>query len=296
MAYDFEHIQAPHPESCYFHPGIPAWVRCSRCGKPTCPECTFVVDVGQRCPECISRTAVRPVTVRSRARVFVPKPANATPTLIGICVGVFLLDALSGHRLATLGMSQPYLVYGLGEWWRVVTAIFFHAGLLHLLFNMYALYVVGSILEEAWGATKLLAAFLLTGIFASLLSATVPILARPVSALMHAAGSVGASGAIFGLFGALGAALYRRRRSPWARANLAQIGLIVAINLFIGFVVPGIDNLAHLGGLVSGLAIGVGFDASTSQQSSYPAIASASVVIAATVALVLAGRLSFGGS
>lgn len=295
MAYEYEHTQVPYPESCYFHPGVPAWVHCTRCGRATCPECTFVVDVGQRCPECLSRAAVRPGMVRPRARGFLPRPTLATPTLIGTCVAVFLLDALAGHRIATLGMSQSYLVYVLGEWWRVVTAIFLHAGLLHLLFNMYALYVVGSILEEAWGAPKLVAAFLVTGVFASLVSATVPVLAKPAAALVMSPGSVGASGAIFGLFGSLGAALYRRRRSPWAKANLAQIALIVAVNLFIGFAVPGIDNLAHLGGLASGLVLGVGFDASASHQSSGPAITSASIVALASVALFISGRLSLAG-
>jgi membrane associated rhomboid family serine protease len=291
MTYKYEPIESPYPESCYFHPGVPAWVACSRCGKPTCAQCTYVVDVGQRCPECISRREIRPPTV-SRARAFLPRPAAATPALIGICVAVFLIDSLTGRRISNFGMSQPFLIYGMGEWWRIGTAIFLHAGLLHLIFNMYALYIVGSILEEAWGAAKLTTAFLVTGVFASLVSATIPTLTKTAVDLARSPGSVGASGAIFGLFGALGVALYRRRHSPWARANLTQIAVIVAINLFIGFAVPGIDNLAHLGGLVAGVVVGAGFDTSAQRGTSGPMIVSLAVVIAAAATLVIAGRLA----
>ncbi len=280
----------PFVEYCWFHPGIPAWVRCSRCGRPTCAECTYVVDVGQRCPECARPVSVIPPTVRRRAFNLTPSHAVAVPVLVGICVAVFILDFFAGRTIARLGMSQPYLIYVAGEWWRTVTAIFLHAGLLHLLFNMYALYIVGSILEEAWGPPKFVVAFFLTGVFASLVSATTPVVFGSVAQAARAPGSVGASGAIFGLFGALGVALYRRRHSPAARANLGQIVLLVAINLFIGFAVPGIDNLAHLGGLLSGLVVGAGFDVAASRGDNGPAVAAAVVVLAASVALVVLGE------
>lgn len=292
MDYEYGRSAAPIPESCFFHPGVPAWVSCSRCGKPTCSECTFVMDIGQRCPECISRREIRPAGVRTRTRAFFPRPAVATPALIAACVAVFLFDSLTGRRIASFGMSQPYLVYGAGEWWRIGTAIFLHAGLLHLVFNMYALYIVGSILEEAWGAAKLAAAFIFSGIFASLVSATVPLLVKPLAEAARSPGSVGASGAIFGLFGALGVALYRRRHSPWARSNLTQIAVIVVINLVIGFAVPGIDNLAHLGGLASGLVIGAGFDIGVTRHRAGPIVLSLLIVGGAASMLAVAGRLA----
>lgn len=292
MTYRYEPTQAPNPESCYFHPGAPAWVSCSRCGKPTCSECTFVVDVGQRCPECISRREIPPARAPSRVAGFLPRPDVATPVLIGLCVAIFLLDSLTGRRISRLGLSQPYLVYAVGEWWRIGTAIFLHAGLLHLLFNMYALYIVGSILENAWGTARLVVVFLVTGVFASLVSATIPVLLKSVAEVARSPGSVGASGAIFGLFGALGVALFRRRHSPWAKTNLTQIGVIVAINLLIGFAVPGIDNLAHLGGLASGLVIGAGFDASVSTGRRGPMTVSLATVGIAASMLVAAGRLA----
>ncbi len=265
-------------------------MQCSRCGKPTCAECTFVVDVGQRCPECIARREIRQAPSRRLSRALLPRPTVVTPAIIGLCVAVFFIDSATGRRIATLGMSQPYLVYRTGEWWRILTAIFLHAGLLHLLFNMYALYITGSILEEAWGSLRLLAAFMVTGVFASLVSATTPVFFHSAVQLTKTPGSVGASGAIFGLFGALGVAMFRRRHSPWARSNLAQIGLIVAVNLAIGFMVPGIDNLAHLGGLVSGSIIGAGFDASATEGRNAPMIVSLSLLGLASLLLFVGGK------
>ncbi len=280
----------PFVEYCWFHPEIPAWVRCSRCGRPTCAECTYFADVGQRCPECARPVPVTPSTVRRSVFGLTRSRTAAVPVLVGICVAVFVLDSLAGRAIARFGMSQPYLIYVAGEWWRIATAIFLHAGLLHLLFNMYALYLVGSILEEAWGPPKLVVAFFLTGVFASLVSATTPVIFGSAAQAARAPGSVGASGAIFGLFGALGVALYRRRHSPAARANLGQIVVLVGINLFIGFAVPGIDNLAHLGGLLSGLLVGAGFDVAASRGDNSPAVAAAVVVLAASVALVFLGE------
>ena len=274
--------EPPVPEWCAFHPGIPAWVRCSRCGRPTCADCTHVVDVGQRCPECYRRAAAG-----RRLRAALPRPAILTQVLIGICVGIYFLDTLSGNRLARLGMSQPYFVFVRGDWWRLLTAIFLHAGLLHLLFNMYALYISGTLLEEAWGRLKLIAAFVATGVFASIFSAVVRLSAGSPAQALRSPGSVGASGAIFGLFGALAVVLYRRRYSPWARSSLSQLLAILMINLVLGFTVAGIDAWAHLGGLISGLVIGLGFDPSSNDERRLaPTLASLAIVIASSVVLI----------
>lgn len=206
------------------------------------------------------------------------------------------MDVLSGQLLSRLGMSQPYLVFVRGQWWRIGTAIFLHAGLVHILFNMYALYVTGTLLEEAWGRTRFVAGFLLTGLFASVFSGFMRLVTEPIPDALRSPGSVGASGAIFGLFGALGVALYRRRGTPWGRSMFSQIVVIVLINLVLGFTVPGIDAWAHLGGLLAGLVIGAGFDASPYNPSRNSlAIASATFVslvtaLMAATAVGLVGR------
>ncbi len=174
-----------------------------------------------------------------------------TWVLLGLIIVMFLVEtALGGSTetevLVRLGAKVTALIAA-GEYWRLFTAMFLHIGLLHLFFNGYALFVVGTELEQIFGRGRFLAIYLLSGLFGSLASyALSPHL------------SAGASGAIFGLIGALGAFFYfhRERLGAWGRSRLANIVFLIAINLFLGFTQPGIDNLAHLGGLVSGAGLG----------------------------------------
>jgi rhomboid protease GluP len=150
---------------------------------------------------------------------------------------------------------DPFLAYGAkvnslivrGQWWRLVTPIFIHASLLHFFFNAYALYVLGREIERFYGAGR----FLLVFFFAGVCGTT-------ASLWLSRADSVGASGGIFGLIGAEAVLLYRNRRllGERAQAGLRNIILIAAVNLFIGLQAGSrIDNWAHLGGLVGGLAM-----------------------------------------
>lgn len=169
--------------------------------------------------------------------------------IIGITLFVFVLQTLSsltpyGDIPLALGAKVNSAIAA-GEIWRLVTPIFLHVGILHVGVNMYSLYVIGPPVERLFGLPRMLTVYLLSGIAGvafSLAFSTAP--------------SVGASGAIFGLLGALGGFLFLHRRI-FGRAGsvqLRQIALVAVINLAIGLS-PGIDNWGHLGGLIAGLSL-----------------------------------------
>lgn len=156
-----------------------------------------------------------------------------------------LITIISGFYLACLllpGLEEHlylnrYLVFNNGEYWRLLTVALTHGGLMHLFFNMYALLVLGNTLESAIGRNKFLAIFLISQLGASFAS----IYFGAINVV-----SVGASGAIFGLFGAM--VVISKRFG----LETKQVYVIVGINFVIGFIFPGIDWHAHLGGLISG--------------------------------------------
>ena len=170
-------------------------------------------------------------------------------TCLLIAIGlVFLGDLATGSLLTALGADDSTLVLREGQWWRPLTSMFLHAGLLHLLLNGWALYQLGSLFEILIGSRVMLGVYVASGLAGSL------------AGLMWTHGpSVGASGAIFGLMGALIAFLLRRREmlTPAAKSLLGQLVLWAGINVFIGFTTPGIDNAAHLGGCAAGFLLGL---------------------------------------
>ena len=188
-------------------------------------------------------------------RVYLSLPTYrpvVTYILLGLIALAFGAETLYGGSTQTdvlikLGAKYGPLIAS-GEYWRLFTAMFLHIGLMHLAFNAYALVAIGTDLERIVGWARFLAIYLLSGLFGSLASyAFSPHL------------SAGASGAIFGVIGALGAffAMYRERLGQWGRARLGNILFLIAINLFFGFTNPGIDNYGHLGGLLSGAVLGL---------------------------------------
>jgi membrane associated rhomboid family serine protease len=176
--------------------------------------------------------------------------APATLGLLAFTVAVFAAQEAS---ILTRG-SDLVLTWGMkdrgglqaGELWRLVTPIFIHAGVIHLAVNMYSLYVIGPAVERFFGRARLLTVYLLAGISGVVLSLA-----------LNPGPSVGASGAIFGLLGALTAFLYTHRKlfGPAAQAQLRQIGFVLALNLILSLT-PGIDAWGHLGGLIAGAACG----------------------------------------
>ena len=172
--------------------------------------------------------------------VFSPKKPVITYALIAINVLVFILSLFNDSIIQMFAVNR-FFIADLGQYYRLFTGIFLHANLLHLLFNMYALYVIGMQLESFLGKGKYLAVYLLSGLGGSMLSI-----------FFSNSYSVGASGAIFGLMGSL---LYfgYHYRVYLDSVVKSQIIPLIIINLLIGFTSTGIDNWAHIGGLVGGL-------------------------------------------
>jgi membrane associated rhomboid family serine protease len=199
--------------------------------------------VGMRCPECASQ---RTRVVRNAGAPSGFEGAPATYILIAINVIAFLAEIGTGSGGLSGASGSVFAHYCLlgagvaeGEWYRLVTSGFLHAGLLHIGFNMFALYVVGRVLEPAIGTPRFLALYfasLLAGSFGALL------LTNPFEP------TLGASGAIFGLFAAT--AILARGRGMNALAS--EVGFLIVINLVFTFSIPGISIGAHLGGLAGG--------------------------------------------
>lgn len=197
--------------------------------------------VGFQCPECVAQASA------STRRV--TTPAGGTPigkplvtyTLIAITAAIFLLQfAIGINEVANdWGMWPVGIAVG-GEWWRLLTAAFLHGSFLHIAFNMYVLFALGPTLERILGHGRYLTLYILAALGGGVASYVFSDI-RTVS--------VGASGAIFGLMGAL---IVAGRR---LRYDITQVVVLLAINVVIGFVSPGVDWRAHLGGLITGAVV-----------------------------------------
>lgn len=194
----------------------------------------------------INKKSVR--EAKKNAEVFSEKKPYVTYGLIAVNVLIFLLMYILGKgstdsiTLINFGASFPPLIRD-GEYFRLLTNGFIHIGITHLLFNNYALYIIGPQIENLFGRVKYITIYLLSIIIASLLSM-----------VFFQGTSAGASGAIFGLLGAL---LYFGYHYRIYLGNMMQSQLIplIMLNLLLGFMIPGINNAAHIGGLISGVMI-----------------------------------------
>jgi len=180
-----------------------------------------------------------------------PRRVTATLVLVAINVVFFVWETFTGGATDPRSLVAHGALYGplvdRGEWWRIFTAAFLHGGLLHIAFNMFALYQVGTFLEMLVGAPAMLAIYFVSMIGSGL----------SVYRFGYQDVTVGASGAIFGIFGALvaiGLSLGER-----GRAIVWQTVPIIGINLVIGFSMPNISNAGHIGGLISGFVAGFGY-------------------------------------
>lgn len=232
---------------CYRHPDRQTRLSCSSCGRPICTDCVRPASVGQLCPDCVAERGQQRVV---RAEQLGAQQRRPTPVTYGIliaCVAIMAVSVVSPafEELAFLFGAQFNRGIAAGQWWRVVTAGFLHADLAHILFNMWALYVLGPHLERQAGSAA----------FASLYGASL-IAGGTAFYLLNPEGvAVGASGAIFGLFGAWLAVAYRNRNSAFGRSGLNQLLLLLGINLALPLFIPRIAWQAHLGGLLAGLLI-----------------------------------------
>ncbi len=229
-------------ETCYRHPNRETRVSCSNCGRPICPDCMTPTPVGMRCPECarertkVTRGAVGPGRY----------DAPATYVLIALNVAAYLAEIAGGSGGLSPGNSSVILDFGLfgpsvaeGEWYRLLTSGFLHASIIHIGFNMFALYFLGRILEPGIGTPRFLALY-----FASLFAGSFGAILLDPNAL-----TIGASGAVFGIFGAT----FVIARSRGVDALASSIGIILLLNLAITFGRPEISIGGHLGGLAAGL-------------------------------------------
>ncbi len=232
-------------QTCYRHPDRETRVSCSSCGRPICPECMTPTPVGMRCPECASqRTRVVRNPTGSRGGF---EAAPATYVLIAINVLVFLVELANGpggifaeqssRFVENFGLYGPFVAEG--EWYRLLTCGFLHGGLMHIGFNMLLLYLLGRLLEPALGTPRFLVLY-----FAALLAGSLGALLLEPGAF-----SYGASGAVFGLAGAV----FVIARGRGMDALAGEIGFLILFNLVFSFIYPHISIGAHVGGLVGGI-------------------------------------------
>ncbi len=231
-------------ETCYRHPARETGLHCSNCGRAICPECMTHAAVGIRCPECAGK---RPLV--KRAGFTLANEPWVTRVLIAANVLIFLATnqlsslqiGLGGGNLTSLGyrlvLDKPDVANG--EYWRLVSSAFMHFGLLHIAFNMYALYLLGGVLERYVGSLRFAALYAVSG------------LAGSFGALVVTPNAIsgGASGAIFGVMGAM----FLLERQRGVRLLGGPIGGLILINLLFTFT-PGtnISIGGHLGGLIGG--------------------------------------------
>lgn len=254
--------------TCYRHPGRATRVACSSCGRPICPDCMTPSPVGMRCPECASQTT------RVKTLAAAGGEPRATIALIAICAIVFLAEGSFGLSGAQGSLYRDWALFGpavkIGEWWRLVTYGFLHAGLLHIGFNMFLLWIFGREMEPQLGTPRFLGIYfssLLAGAFGALL-------------LSPNVATVGASGAIFGLMGASAAIMYARGINPFH----TDVGMLILFNLALGFFASGISIGGHIGGLTGGILGGLAIAAGDRSRRPWVGWLGLAAVAAASVA------------
>jgi membrane associated rhomboid family serine protease len=236
--------------TCYRHPDRETGLSCSECGRPICTECMTPAAVGLRCPEHAGpqrRVWAPRIVARS------PRGATnalVTRTLIAINVGIYLVTAVQGHGLNNPGgtLWEKMVLFGpavsSGDWWRLITAAFLHANIIHIAFNMLALWWFGAPVENYLGRVRFVGLYLVSGLAGS----AGALVANPNAI------TVGASGAIFGILGAM---LILEWQATGRLGGNAMT--LIVINLALSFAIANISIGGHVGGLIGGLAATLAF-------------------------------------
>lgn len=270
---------------CYRHPGREAHIRCVRCERPICPDCMVPASVGFQCPECVrSGNATQRIARTALGGRISPNKTLVTYTLIAINVIFFLIQQSSSTFSLRFELipgpvhphsGDPSLIgVAEGEYYRLLTSMFLHVGTLHILFNMWALYVIGAPLEAMLGRTRFVTLYFLSGLGGSALVYLLTPSNLP---------TLGASGAIFGLFGAL-FVLGRR-----LRFDIRPIGVIIIANLVLTFTLSNISWQGHVGGLVSGAALAAVW-AYAPRKLRTPAQIGSSILLAVLIVAIVVAR------
>jgi membrane associated rhomboid family serine protease len=232
---------------CYRHPDRETGLSCSDCGRPICTDCMTIAPVGIRCPEHAGGNARTPGerVARSAPRALQNlRGAYVTRALVVANVFIYLITVAQGAGLNSPGgkLFDKWLLFGPyvadGQWWRLITSAFLHASILHIALNMLALWWLGSMVEQLLGHLRYLALYFAAG----LAGAAGALLATPLQP------TVGASGAIYGILGAL-LILEWLQTGTFAGPALT----LIVINLAFSFTASGISWGGHVGGLVAGI-------------------------------------------
>ena len=270
--------------TCYRHPDRETNVSCSNCGRPICPDCMTPTPVGMRCPEC----------ARERTPVKTMRSMQTEPRVVFALLALNVIAYLASGQFGVGnpgGGSNLFRHFALDgpdihfhhEYWRLITGGFLHAGLLHIGFNMYLLYVLGRLLEPVLGSVRFGLLY-----FAALLAGSAgALLVTPDSY------TVGASGAVFGLMGATFLEMRARGMDPMAGGVLGSIGGLILINLVFSFAVSGISIGGHIGGLIGGALVILAYQ--QAERMRQPALAYAGALVVAGIAVAV-GIAAAGGS
>jgi len=276
-------------DTCYRHPGRETALHCSNCGRPICAECMTHAAVGIRCPVCAGKA-----TPLQRAGFTMPHAPLVTYSLIMVNVAIFALTNQVGGGGGAFGfgsadlnsLGQRLVLFGPavahGQDYRLLTAAFIHYGVLHIAVNMYALFILGTAFERYAGHMRFAAVYFtaaLAGSFGALI-------------LTPRSATAGASGAIFGIMGAL---LVFERQRGIALMQSPIVGWIV-INLIITFSIPGISIGGHIGGLIGGGLAGFALSDYGRSHMAYGRLGVLPVLgVAAIVIASVAGSLAVAG-
>lgn len=255
--------------SCYRHPGRQTYLRCNRCERYICADCMRSAAVGHQCVECVQEGAK---TIRQPRTRFGGRKRSGTPVvtyaLIAVNVLVFIVQMAMGNLERQLSLWPPAVADG--QLYRLVTSAFLHYGATHLLLNMWALYVVGPPLESWLGRLRFGALYALSGLGGSVL----------VYLLTTSSATAGASGAIFGLFGATFVVGKR------LALDVRWVVAVIVINLVFTFVAPAISWQGHLGGLVTGAVVAAAYVYPPKEARNLIQVAASALVLGVLVALV----------
>ena len=247
-------MSTAEPRYCYRHPDRETGLSCSDCGRPICADCATFAPVGIRCPDHAGvrrspATKIRPRPVRRAPGIALASgQAPITRLLIGINVVIYLITVVQsplgglnnpgGHLFVQWVLYGPLVPHG--GWYRLVTAMFLHASIIHIAFNMYVLWAIGTPVEQYLGRVRYIGLYFVSG------------LAGSAGGLLQAPHTpiLGASGAIFGILGAM---LIIEWQVTGRLAGQAMS--LIVINLIISFVIPNISWGGHVGGLIGGILI-----------------------------------------
>jgi membrane associated rhomboid family serine protease len=231
--------------TCAFHPDRRAGVVCQRCDTPICPSCMTQASVGFHCPNCVKKGKQK--VVRGPAAFGATQRPVLTYAIIAVNVAVFLYELSEGDVAGRSSIFKVLVDYGLNgpaiaqdhEWYRLITSAFLHVSIFHIALNMLALWNIGPLLERTLGRTRF-------GVIYA-----VSLVAGSAGAVLLAPNQLtaGASGAIYGLIGALIVVFRNRGISFWQ----SGLGLTLLLNLVFTLTFPNISIGGHLGGLVGGL-------------------------------------------